>query len=70
MTSNQTIKVFRFSIQRLPALTLSHFKSHADSGRSSFLDTPSQVEMDVLEVGSLNLLFMDLFNFLSNEICF
>ncbi|VDK80500.1 unnamed protein product [Litomosoides sigmodontis] len=39
----------RFSIQRLPALTLSHFKSHADSGRSSFLDTPSQVDMDVLE---------------------
>ncbi|CAG9538877.1 unnamed protein product [Cercopithifilaria johnstoni] len=39
----------RFSIQRLPALTLSHFKSHADSGRSSFLDTPSQVKMDVLE---------------------
>ncbi|KAL3997438.1 Peptidase M28 family protein [Acanthocheilonema viteae] len=39
----------RFSIQRLPALTLSHFKSHSDSGRSSFLDTLSQVEMDVLE---------------------
>ncbi|KAM3721864.1 Nicalin [Dirofilaria immitis] len=39
----------RFSIQRLPALTLSHFKSHSDSGRSSLLDTPSQVQMEVLE---------------------
>ncbi|VDM13366.1 unnamed protein product [Wuchereria bancrofti] len=39
----------RFSIQRLPALTLSHFKSHTDSGRNSFLDTLSQVDMEVLE---------------------
>uniref|UniRef100_A0A8R1TQ92 BOS complex subunit NCLN n=1 Tax=Onchocerca volvulus TaxID=6282 RepID=A0A8R1TQ92_ONCVO len=39
----------RFSIQRLPALTLSHFKSHTDFGRNSILDTPSQIDMEVLE---------------------
>ncbi|VDP23676.1 unnamed protein product [Onchocerca flexuosa] len=39
----------RFSIQRLPALTLSHFKSHTDFGRNSILDTPSQISMEVLE---------------------
>uniref|UniRef100_A0A915PEJ6 BOS complex subunit NCLN n=1 Tax=Setaria digitata TaxID=48799 RepID=A0A915PEJ6_9BILA len=38
----------RFSIQRLPALTLSHFNSHTDSGRNSFLDLPSQIEMEAL----------------------
>lgn len=61
--ADHTISVSRYSIQRLSALTLSHFKSHTDCGRNSFLDAPSQIEMDVLEVCSSTYL-----NYISEEL--
>lgn len=38
----------RFSIRRLPAVTLSHFSSHADVRRGTILDTRPNVNVDVL----------------------
>ncbi|VDK44547.1 unnamed protein product [Gongylonema pulchrum] len=39
----------RYSMRRLPALTLSHIKSYTDVARNSILDTPSQIDLNVLE---------------------
>ncbi|VDM98755.1 unnamed protein product [Thelazia callipaeda] len=39
----------KFSMRRLSALTLSHYKSHTEPGRVSLLDTLAGVEIDVLE---------------------
>uniref|UniRef100_A0A0N5AU22 BOS complex subunit NCLN n=1 Tax=Syphacia muris TaxID=451379 RepID=A0A0N5AU22_9BILA len=39
----------KYSIKRLPAFTLSHFKSHLDSSRTSILDSVQQIDIPSLQ---------------------